>query len=68
MGRVASVVLWGAQGGVRERVTSVWLWLWLFCAQGLYRGLTLNYIKTVPNVAIYMSLYDVVRLGLAFRV
>mmetsp|Transcript_72204 Transcript_72204/g.165407 ORF Transcript_72204/g.165407 Transcript_72204/m.165407 type:complete len:320 (-) Transcript_72204:45-1004(-) len=29
--------------------------------RGLYRGLTLNYIKTVPNVAIYMSLYDVVK-------
>ena len=29
--------------------------------RGLYRGLTLNYIKTVPNVAIYMSLYDLVK-------
>ena len=28
---------------------------------GLYRGVTLNYIKTVPNVAIYMSLYDVIK-------
>ena len=26
---------------------------------GLYRGLMLNYMKTMPNVAIYMSLYDV---------
>jgi len=25
---------------------------------GLYRGLSLNYLKTLPNVAIYMSLYD----------
>jgi len=28
---------------------------------GLYRGLSLNYVKTVPNVAIYMSLYEVVK-------
>lgn len=26
--------------------------------RGLYRGLTLNYLKTLPNVAIYLSLYD----------
>ena len=26
--------------------------------RGLYRGLSLNYLKTMPNVAIYMSLYD----------
>ena len=25
---------------------------------GLYRGLTLNYLRTLPNVAIYLSLYD----------
>eukprot|EP01062_Namystynia_karyoxenos_P033571 TRINITY_DN24703_c0_g1_i1.p1 TRINITY_DN24703_c0_g1~~TRINITY_DN24703_c0_g1_i1.p1 ORF type:complete len:329 (+),score=110.06 TRINITY_DN24703_c0_g1_i1:80-988(+) len=31
---------------------------------GLYRGLSLNYIKTVPNVAIYMSLYDVFKYWL----
>ena len=31
---------------------------------GLYRGLTLNYLKTMPNVAIYMSLYDIVKLQL----
>ena len=31
---------------------------------GLYRGLTLNYLKTMPNVAIYMSLYDIVKLWL----
>lgn len=31
---------------------------------GLYRGLTLNYMKTVPNVAIYMSLYDVFKYWL----
>jgi len=35
--------------------------------KGLYRGLTLNYIKTVPNVAIYMSLYDVVKNTLVKR-
>jgi solute carrier family 25 protein 16 len=29
--------------------------------RGLYRGLTLNYIKTVPNVALYMSIYDVAK-------
>ena len=28
---------------------------------GLYRGLTLNYLKTMPNVAIYMSLYDLIK-------
>ena len=28
---------------------------------GLYRGLSLNYLKTIPNVAIYMSLYDVIK-------
>mmetsp|Transcript_13684 Transcript_13684/g.22378 ORF Transcript_13684/g.22378 Transcript_13684/m.22378 type:complete len:295 (-) Transcript_13684:25-909(-) len=31
---------------------------------GLYRGLSLNYIKTLPNVAIYMSLYDLIKLNL----
>ena len=31
---------------------------------GLYRGLGLNYLKTMPNVAIYMSLYDIVKLQL----
>ena len=30
-------------------------------AGGLYRGLSLNYVKTIPNVAIYMSLYDVIK-------
>lgn len=30
-------------------------------SRGLYRGLSLNYIKTLPNVAIYMSLYDVIK-------
>ena len=34
---------------------------------GLYRGLTLNYLKTMPNVAIYMSLYDIVKLQLRER-
>jgi hypothetical protein len=29
--------------------------------KGLYRGLSLNYIKTLPNVAIYMSLYDYIK-------
>ena len=29
--------------------------------RGLYRGLSMNYLKTVPNVAIYMSLYDYVK-------
>lgn len=28
---------------------------------GLYRGLSLNFIKTLPNVAIYMSLYDIIK-------
>ena len=28
---------------------------------GLYRGLSLNYMKTLPNVAIYLSLYDYVK-------
>ena len=28
---------------------------------GLYRGLALNYLKTMPNVAIYMSLYDILK-------
>ena len=32
--------------------------------RGLYRGLSLNYLKTMPNVAIYMSLYDVVKYKL----
>lgn len=31
---------------------------------GLYRGLSLNYLKTMPNVAIYMSLYDIVKAHL----
>jgi solute carrier family 25 protein 42 len=31
---------------------------------GLYRGLTINYLKTMPNVAIYMTLYDIVKLKL----
>ena len=26
--------------------------------RGLYRGLSLNYLKTLPNVMLYMSLYD----------
>ena len=30
-------------------------------SRGLYRGLSLNYLKTIPNVAIYMSLYDVIK-------
>lgn len=34
---------------------------------GLYRGLTLNYIKTIPNVAIYMSLYDMAKNWLIRR-
>ena len=34
---------------------------------GLYRGLTLNYLKTMPNVAIYMSLYDIVKAALRRR-
>eukprot|EP00756_Hemistasia_phaeocysticola_P060208 Hpha_TRINITY_DN382_c0_g1::TRINITY_DN382_c0_g1_i1::g.112625::m.112625/K15085/SLC25A42; solute carrier family 25, member 42 len=29
--------------------------------RGLYRGLSLNYLKTVPNVAIALSLYDVIK-------
>eukprot|EP00928_Gymnodinium_smaydae_P025150 TRINITY_DN20123_c0_g1_i2.p1 TRINITY_DN20123_c0_g1~~TRINITY_DN20123_c0_g1_i2.p1 ORF type:complete len:313 (-),score=52.21 TRINITY_DN20123_c0_g1_i2:48-986(-) len=36
--------------------------------KGLYRGLTLNYLKTIPNVAIYLSLYDVFKYWLhSFR-
>jgi hypothetical protein len=31
---------------------------------GLYRGLSLNYLKTMPNVAIYMSLYDFLKIHL----
>lgn len=31
---------------------------------GLYRGLSLNYFKTIPNVAIYLSLYDVLKYWL----
>ncbi|KAJ9450793.1 Mitochondrial substrate carrier family protein B [Diplonema papillatum] len=31
---------------------------------GLFRGLSLNYMKTVPNVAIYLSLYDVFKYWL----
>ena len=34
---------------------------------GLYRGLSLNYLKTMPNVAIYMSLYDIGKLWLQRR-
>ena len=34
--------------------------------RGLYRGLSLNYLKTIPNVAIYMSLYDVIKGQLDF--
>ena len=34
-------------------------------SRGLYRGLSLNYAKTLPNVAIYMSLYDVIKMKLA---
>ena len=33
-------------------------------ARGLYRGLTINWLKTAPNVAIYMSLYDIVKMWL----
>lgn len=32
--------------------------------RGLYRGLSLNYLKTLPNVAIYMSLYDILKQAL----
>jgi hypothetical protein len=34
------------------------------CRRGLYRGLSLNYLKTMPNVAIYMSLYDFLKIRL----
>ena len=27
----------------------------------VHRGVTLNYVKTMPNVAIYMSIYDVIK-------
>ena len=36
-------------------------------ANGLYRGLALNYLKTMPNVAIYMSLYDIIKMSLRER-
>jgi len=29
--------------------------------RGLYKGLTLNYLKTLPNVALYMSVYDFIK-------
>jgi hypothetical protein len=32
--------------------------------RGLYRGLSLNYLKTLPNVMIYMSLYDIFKARL----
>eukprot|EP00123_Amoebidium_parasiticum_P010857 comp20364_c0_seq1/m.25723 comp20364_c0_seq1/g.25723 ORF comp20364_c0_seq1/g.25723 comp20364_c0_seq1/m.25723 type:complete len:298 (-) comp20364_c0_seq1:322-1215(-) len=32
--------------------------------KGLYRGLTLNFLKTMPNVAIYMSVYDYLKIQL----
>jgi len=36
--------------------------IWLLCqqgiAKGLYRGVTLNFVKTVPNSSIYLVLYD----------
>lgn len=35
--------------------------------RGLYRGLSLNYLKTLPNVMIYMSLYDVFKRYLVER-
>ena len=34
---------------------------------GLFRGLSLNYLKTMPNVAIYMSMYDIIKLRLLSR-
>ena len=34
---------------------------------GLYRGLTLNYLKTMPNVAIYMTVYDICKQWLRER-
>lgn len=30
--------------------------------KGLYRGLTLNFLKSIPNVAIYMSLFDYIKM------
>lgn len=29
--------------------------------RGLYKGLTLNYLKTLPNVALYMTVYDYIK-------
>jgi Mitochondrial carrier protein len=29
--------------------------------RGLYRGLTLNFTKTIPNVCLYMSIYDMAK-------
>jgi len=50
--------------GVGSRYSSVTAGLREIVAEegirrGLYRGLTLNYLKTIPNVMIYMSLYDI---------
>jgi hypothetical protein len=37
-------------------------------ARGLFRGLSLNYLKTIPNVAVYMSLYDIIKHRLVPKV
>ena len=37
------------------------IWRHEGAAGGLYRGLSLNYVKTIPNVAICMSLNDVIK-------
>eukprot|EP00965_Chrysotila_dentata_P069529 2296755-Pleurochrysis_carterae.AAC.1 len=37
--------------------TNVWT-----AAPSRYRRLSLNWLKTMPNVAIYMSLYDILKM------
>lgn len=56
-------------GGNKKLYNSVWSGVRQIVAEegirrGLYRGLTLNYAKTLPNVMIYMSLYDVFKAQL----
>lgn len=60
------------QTSTTQLYTSTWNALTTIARQegfvnGLYRGLTLNYLKTMPNVAIYMSLYDIVKMQLRQR-
>ena len=50
---------WGAYASTLDALTTIAQRRY---SQGLYRGLGLNYLKTMPNVAIYMSLYDIVKI------